>query len=282
MSCHAGTTRVHKIGCLVVFLCLGCETRSSIPAASATDPSAVSSSPRTGQIRIAAAADMRYALAELIQKYEQHHTDTRISVSFGSSGTLFSQLSNRAPFDLFLSADSDFPRKLIEQGQALADSEFRYADGHIIVWVRNDSSLDVAERGIEVLKDPAVRKIAIANPQHAPYGRAAMAALKSLRIHDAIESRLVLGENISQTAQLVESGAADVGIVALSLARAPALRNRGQFWEIPADAYPPIQQAGAVMTWAQDIPAARGFSEFLLSPDAGDVLHEYGFTRPKD
>lgn len=282
IDCRRATC-VCGLACLLAgWLLAGCESRPAAPSSPNASVPQVSKAENVQQVRVAAAADLRYALTELIQKYEGQHSGTKITATFGASGTLFAQLSNRAPFDLLLSADSEFPQKLIEQKLALADSEFKYAVGHIVVWTPRDSPLDVAARGIAVLKDPAVKKVAIANPQHAPYGRAAMAALKSLGVHDAIESRLVLGENVSQTAQLVESGAADVGIIALSLARAPAMRDKGIYWEIPIDAHPPILQGGAVTTWAQDVPAALAFREYLLGPEAGDVLTEYGFTRPKD
>src|SRR4029077_6100604 len=134
----------------------------------------------------------------------------------------------QAPFDIFFSADIDYPRKLIDAGLADADSEFLYAEGRSVGWVPNSSPLDLETLGIRAVADPSVRKVAIANPQHAPYGRAAEAALKTLGAYDAVKDRLVFGENIAQAAQFVESGAADVGLIALSLALSPAMKDKGR------------------------------------------------------
>ena len=141
--------------------------------------------------------------------------DSPSKTTFGSSGNFFAQLSNKAPLDIFFSADIGYPRKLIEQGDGLKETEFSYAVGHLGIWVRNDSSLDLDKNEITVLSDPAVKKIAIANPRFAPYGRAAEAALKHFEIYESIQDRLVLGDNIAQTAQFVESGAADVGVTTI-------------------------------------------------------------------
>src|SRR5262249_16120402 len=140
----------------------------------------------------------------------------KVTPTYGSSGNFYSQLTHEAPFDVYLSADIEYPRKLIAAN--LADGEFLYGVGRIVVWVPKASPLDVEKLGIEALADPSVRKISSANPAHAPYGRAAEAAMKKLGVYEAVQERLVLGENIAQTAQFVESGAADVGVIALSLA----------------------------------------------------------------
>src|SRR5262249_39922487 len=157
-----------------------------------------------------------------------------------------------APFDLYLSADIDYPRKLMESRLALQESEFVYAVGHLVVWVPNGSKLDLDRLGIRAVADPSVKKLAIANPKHAPYRRAAEAALKKFGIYDDVKDRLVLGENIAQTAQFVESGSADVGIIALSLALAPAMRDKGRYWTVPLDAYPRLEQGGVILSWAKD------------------------------
>jgi molybdate transport system substrate-binding protein len=166
-------------------------------------------------LRIAAAADLRYALDDLVKAFRQQHADVRIEPAYGSSGMFYAQLTNRAPFDLFLSADVQYPQKLAEQGLVLPGSEFSYADGRIVLWSGNATGVDVERLGMDALRQPAVRHIAIANPAHAPYGRAAEAALRSLGIYDAVKDKLVMGENISQTFQMAQSGAAEVGIVAL-------------------------------------------------------------------
>jgi molybdate transport system substrate-binding protein len=188
------------------------------------------------------------------------------------------QLTNHAPFDLFLSADVQYPRKLSEQGLILPGSEFTYADGRIVLWASTASGVDVERLGMDALRQPAVRHIAIANPAHAPYGRAAEAALRSLGVYDAVKDKLVMGENISQTFQMAESGAAEVGIVALSLAMAPAASGQGRYWEVPRDAYPRIQQGGAILKWTRNPAAAQAFRAFLLAPEGRAILKRYGFS----
>ncbi len=233
-------------------------------------------------VTVAAAADLKFAFDEVVGEFRQQHTEIQVEPSYGSSGNFFSQLSNKAPFDMFLSADIGYPRKLIEQEFADKDSEFQYAIGHIVIWVRNDSTLDVKERGMAVLNDPAAHKIAIANPKHAPYGRAAEAALKHFEIYDTVQERLVLGENIAQATQFVESGAADVGIIALSLAMAPPLRDKGRYWLVPADSYPKLEQGGVILSWANDRPACEKLRSFMMSEPGRAILRRYGFEPPQE
>jgi len=229
-------------------------------------------------LRIAAAADLRYALEDVAKAFRQQHGAVRIEPAYGSSGMFYAQLVNHAPFDLFLSADVQYPRKLSEQGLTLPGSDFNYADGRIVLWTGNASGVDLARLGMEALRQPAVHHIAIANPAHAPYGRAAEAALRSLGVYDAVKDKLVMGENISQTFQMAESGAAEVGIVALSLAMAPAASGQGRYWEVPRDAYPRIQQGGAILKWTRNPAAAQAFRAFLLAPEGRAILKRYGFS----
>jgi len=216
----------------------------------------------------------------LIPAFQKAHPQITVSPTFGSSGNFFAQILNEAPFDLFLSADIDYPRRLIEEGKGLKDSEFLYAVGHLVLWVRSDSPLDPARDGIAVLTAEGVGKIAIANPAHAPYGRAAVAALKSLGAYDSVEPRLVLGENVAQAAQFVESGAADAGVFALSLAVAPELRERGKYWEFPLDSHPRLEQGGVILSNSKDQAAAESFREFLVSDKGREVLKQFGFLLP--
>jgi molybdate transport system substrate-binding protein len=229
---------------------------------------------------VAAAADLKFALDEVVGAFERQHPDIRVKATYGSSGSFFAQLSNEAPFDLFLSADIDYPRKLIEQGKAEKGSEFLYAVGHLVVWVPAASKLDVQKLGIRALADPSVKKVAIANPRQAPYGRAAEAALKKLGVYDDVKGRLVLGENIAQAAQFVESGAADAGVIALSLALAPAMRDTGRYWEVPLDAYPRLEQGGVLLKWAKDPEAAQALLDFLTGGEGRAILKRYGFILP--
>src|SRR5439155_3328701 len=184
-------------------------------------PSGDAATPR--EVRVAAASDLKFAFDELARDFQARHTGIAVKVTYGSSGNFYTQLASEAPFDLFLSADLDYPRKLVAQGRAVKETEFQYAVGRLVVWVPNGSPLDLDQLGIRAVTDPRVKKVAIANPRHAPYGRAAEAALKHAGVYDQVKDRLVLGENIAQAAQFVESGAADVGLVALSLALAPTL-----------------------------------------------------------
>ncbi|MBL9002500.1 MAG: molybdate ABC transporter substrate-binding protein [Phycisphaerae bacterium] len=242
---------------------------------------AESSVPRA--VAVAAAADLKFALDEVIARFHEANPGIIVTPTYGSSGNFYAQLTNRAPYDIYFSADVDFPRKLAQAGLTVKDSQFDYAIGQIVVWVRNDSPIDVQTLGIESLTHPSVRKIAIANPEHAPYGRAAEAAMKSLGIQDRVKERLVLGENIAQTAQFVEAGAADIGIIALSLALAPALSDKGRYWAVPLDSYPPLEQAGVILSWAKDIEATQRFKAFVTGTREGDgraILKRYGFVLP--
>jgi molybdate transport system substrate-binding protein len=229
-------------------------------------------------LRIAAAADLRYALDDLVKAFRQGHNDVRIEPTYGSSGMFYAQLVNHAPFDLYLSADVQYPHKLAEQGLIVPGSEFNYADGHIVLWSGNASGIDVQHQQMNAIRQPAVRHIAIANPAHAPYGRAAEAALRSLGIYNEVRDKLVMGENISQAFQMAQSGAAEVGIVALSLAMAPGTAGQGHYWEVPRTAYPRIQQGGAIMKWARNPEAAQAFRAFLLAPEGRAILKRYGFS----
>lgn len=236
----------------------------------------VSSAPKV-ELAVAAAADLKFAFEDLKAEFQKAHPNIEVKVTYGASGSFYSRLSNRAPFDVFLSADSDYPRKLSEQELAIAKTQFRYAIGHIELWVLKDSALDLEKNGIQVLLDPAVGKIAIANPKHAPYGRAAEAALKSLGIYDQIQDRLVLGENMAQAFQYVESGAADIGIVARSLTMAPATLDKGRSWSIPDSAYPKMEQVGVILSWVQNREAAESLKSFLVSERGQEILKSYGF-----
>jgi molybdate transport system substrate-binding protein len=231
------------------------------------------------KLSIAAAADLKFALDDLIKEFEGKYPAAKVNVTYGSSGNFFAQFQSGAPFDLFFSADIAYPRKLAEVGLG-ADNVFLYAIGRIVVWVPKDSPVDVEKLGIKALLDPSVRKIAVANPEHAPYGRAAVAAMKALNVYDTVASRLVYGENIAQTAQFVQSGAADVGILALSLAIAPQMRNAGRFWQVPLDAYPQMEQGGIILKSSRNLEAARAFREFVLGGHGREVLERYGFYLP--
>jgi molybdate transport system substrate-binding protein len=233
--------------------------------------------PSTKSISVAAASDLKFAFEEITAEFNKEHPHLHIETTFGSSGNFYSQLSNKAPFDMFFSADLDYPRRLIEQGDAARESEFLYGVGHIGIWIRTDSPLDLSRDGIAVLKNDSVKKIAIANPRFAPYGRAAEAALKHFDIYECVKDRLVIGENIAQAAHFVESGAADVGIIAASLATASPLKDKGRFWPLPSESHPTLVQGGVILSWAKDRDACEQFKSFVTSPSGQAVLKRFGF-----
>lgn len=237
--------------------------------------------PAPQTLSIAAAADLRFALDDLTRDFHAQHPAITVQPAYGSSGSFYAQLRNGAPFDLFLSADVDYPRRLAADGIAAPDTVFVYAVGRIAVWTPAASPLDVAALGMRALEADSVHHVAIANPRHAPYGRAAEAAMKSAGVYDKVAPKLVLGENIAQTLEFVESGAADAGIVALSLALAPAVRGQGKYWEVPLGTYPRVEQGGAILKQARAPRAARAFRAFLLSAQGARVLARYGFSLPE-
>ncbi len=230
------------------------------------------------QLTIAAAADLQPALT-LISDQFQHETRTGVRLIFGSSGNFFSQIENGAPYDLFLSADVSYPEKLQAARLIEPGSLTPYAIGNIVLWAPSKSSVDVS-KGLSVLADRNVKKIAIANPSHAPYGRAAEAALKKAGLWDKVSPKLVIGENISQAAQFVQSGNADVGILALSLVLAPAMKGQSRYFEIPQKLYPPLRQASVILKSSSHKQQAKAFVEFMRGPQAIAVLKQYGFVVP--
>jgi molybdate transport system substrate-binding protein len=230
------------------------------------------------EIRVAAAADLQFALTDLATQYEKQ-SGTKVSISFGSSGNFFAQLENGAPFDVFFSADSAYPRKLEAAGLTEPGTLAIYARGRIAVWTSPGSSFDFEKNGLSTLLDPNIQKVAIANPEHAPYGRAAVAALKQAGLYDQLKSKLVIGENISQAAQFVQSGSAQAGIVALSLTVSPAMKD-GHRWLVPENLYPPLDQSVVVLKSSANKAAAKAFLEFLRTPEAQSTFSRYGFTLP--
>ncbi|MCC6964974.1 MAG: molybdate ABC transporter substrate-binding protein [Nitrospira sp.] len=231
------------------------------------------------EVSIAAASDLNFAFKELVVEYEKA-TGNHVKLSLGSSGNFYAQIQNGAPFDLYFSADIGYPKKLEEAGLTVPGSLYRYAVGRIVLWAGTASRLDVS-KGLDVLREPGIRKIAIANPKHAPYGRAAVAAMESFHVYEAVKEKLILGENISQAAQFIESGACEIGIVALSLALSPAMADKGTYWEIPSDAYPPLEQGAVILKQSKNQDAAGRFLEFLKGSKGQDIMRRYGFTLPE-
>lgn len=230
------------------------------------------------EIRVAAAADLKFAMADLAAQFTKQ-TGTKVNVTYGSSGNFFSQIQNGAPFDLFFSADATYPEELEAAGLAEAHTLYRYAVGRIVAWAPAGSRLDFSKLGLRALLDPTVQRIAIANPEHAPYGRAAVAALRDAGIYEQVKAKLVYGENISQAAQFVESGNAQAGIVAMSLALSPAMKD-GKSWIIPEHMHAPIEQEAIVLKASKDKDAARAFLDYVQSAPGRAVLEKFGFAIP--
>ncbi len=230
------------------------------------------------EITVAAAADLQFAFQDVSGRF-QKETGHNVKLTFGSSGNFFAQIQNGAPFDIFFSADIDYPRKLEAAGLTEPGTLYPYATGKIVLWTPKASALDL-NRGPQVLLDPNVKKIAIANPQHAPYGRAAVAALQHEGIYDKVADKFVLGENVSQTASFVVSGSADIGIIALSLALAPSMKEKGRFAEIASGDYPAIEQGAVILRSSQQKGIARQFLAFLKTPAMQELLRSYGFGIP--
>jgi len=231
------------------------------------------------EINVAAAADLSAALQEVATNYEKR-TGVAVKLSFGASGALTQQIQNGAPFDVFFSADMDYPRQLIAAGQADGATLYRYAVGQLVLWVPKDSPLDVEHKGMDVLLDPSVKKISVANPQHAPYGRAAAAALKHYGLSEKVSDRLVLGENVAQAAQFVESGNAQAGLVALAHAMAPAMQGKGRYWIVPAEAYLPLDQGVVLISHSPHREDAAAFLGFVKTEEVAGLLRRYGFSSP--
>lgn len=232
------------------------------------------------ELSVAAASNFSYALGEIVTAFETVHPEVSVSVSYGSSGNFYAQLQAGAPYDIFLSADMVYPRRLAGAGFALDGEVFTYAIGHIVLWVPGTSPLDVASLGMRALLGPSVRKIAIANPGLAPYGAAAQAAMKSFGVYARARPKLILGENIAQTAQFVQSGAADIGILAKSLALGPRMRKAGRFWEIPQRAHAAIEQGGIILAGTRHPGEARALRDFIHSRRGAVILERYGYARP--
>ncbi len=226
-------------------------------------------------IHVAAASDLNFAIKEIIAGFE-HHSGQKVQLTLGSSGNFYSQIINGAPFDVFLSADLNYPKKLEDANDAVRGSTFVYGVGRIVLWVPNRSGLAPEKTGMQILAGPAVKKIAIANPEHAPYGQAAVAAMQHAKVYEAVKKKLVLGENISQAAQFVQSGAADIGIVALSLALSPPMSQSGKYWTVPESTYPRLEQGAVLLKHGGD--SAKAFHVWLRSPESKMIFAKYGFV----
>ncbi|MDA8328489.1 MAG: molybdate ABC transporter substrate-binding protein [Betaproteobacteria bacterium] len=225
---------------------------------------------------IAAAADLKFAMDDLIHNFKSTHPNDEIKVVYGSSGNFTTQITQGAPYDVFFSADIGFPRKLAQM-KMTASPVIPYAMGRIVLWsaTRNASKMSLSS-----LTDPSITRIAIANPKHAPYGQRAEEALRSAGLWDKVEPKLVYGENIAQTAQFVQTGNAQVGIIALSLAVNPQLASQGGYWLIPDSLHSPMEQAYVITSHGAENPLAHQFVAYMNSTPARAIMTQYGFVLP--
>lgn len=230
------------------------------------------------KITIAAAADLKFAMDEIVVEFKKTNPSDEVEVIYGSSGKFHTQIQQNAPYDLFFSADIAFARALEKAG--LAASEVRpYAIGRIVLW---SATHDASKMTLASLTDAQIRRIAIANPKHAPYGKRAQEALESVGLWDKLQSKFVYGENIAHTAQFAETGNAQVGIIALALAVNPQLARKGGYWLIPDNLHEPLEQAFIITKRAQQNKLAKQFADYMASNPARAVMVKYGFVLPND
>lgn len=229
---------------------------------------------------MAASANMSHAAKEVASVFELR-TGCQVKLSFAASGTIYSQIINGAPFDVFLSADSGYPERLEKAGEAVKGSRRTYALGRLVVWSSTAKEIDTKRLQMKGLSDKRVKRIAIANPRHAPYGRAAVEALRYYGIYERVRPKLVLAESLGHAAQLVDSGAAQIGIIGLSLVVSKPLEGKGVYWVVPERAHRPIEQAVVVPRRSgKRISRAMEFVDFLVGARGREILGRYGYSLP--
>lgn len=233
---------------------------------------------RAETLLVAAAADLSYCIDELGAAFTKQVPQAQVKVSTGASGNFYGQIRHGAPFDVFLSADMDYPAQLGRDGAAVAATLTPYAIGRIVLWTL-DARFDV-KQGMRVFDDARLTRVAIANPAVAPYGRAAKAALEAAGKWPALQPKLVIGENVAQAVQFVQTGNAQIGIVSLASVVSPRLKGQGSYHLVPEAGLAPITQGAIVTAHGKDKPLAKLFVQFLSSPAARDILQRHGFGLP--
>lgn len=228
------------------------------------------------KITIAAAADLKFAMDDIVTTFKKANPGDELDVIYGSSGKFHTQIQQGAPYDLFFSADIGFARELAKAGHAASEVK-AYALGRIVLW---STSVDASKMTLESLTDPKFTRIAIANPKHAPYGKRAEEALRAAGVWDKVEPKLVYGENIAHTAQFVQTGNAQVGIVALSLVVSPELASKGGYWLVPDKLHEPLEQGFIITQRAAGSALAKRFSDYMNSKPARALMTRYGFVMP--
>jgi len=229
------------------------------------------------KITVAAAADLKFAMEEVAAYFRSSHPDDVVDVIFGSSGKAHTQIQQGAPYDLYFSADESFPQELIERGLSASPKVIPYALGRIVLW---SNTLDASKMTLESLVNPEIIHVATANPAHAPYGRRGVEALKAAGVWERVEPKMVYGENITQASQFVQSGNAQVGIIALSIAMAPELSSKGGYFLIPDELHEPLKQGFIITKRAENNALAHKFADFMNSQEARSVMIRYGFVLP--
>ena len=229
-------------------------------------------------VNVYAASDLQLAMRSITRAFEQANPQDHVKVTFGSSGKGYAQIASGAPHDLFFSADMAYAERLEKEGLTLAKPK-PYGLGRLVIWTPTDLEVDVS-KGLEVLLEPRIKKVAIANPEHAPYGRAAKEALEKLGLWEKIKNKLVLAENISQAAHYTLSGAAEAGLLALPLVIEGELSQKGHYELVPKELHEPLIQGFVVMKKAENNLAALRFAEFFGSSKAREILSLHGFEMP--
>jgi molybdate transport system substrate-binding protein len=236
----------------------------------------VSSNAQAEKITIAAAADLKFALDEIVTSFKKTQPGSEVQVIYGSSGKFHTQIQQGAPYDLFFSADIAYPRELAKKGFAASETR-PYAVGRIVLW---SNSMDATKMTLASLTDLKIARIAIANPKHAPYGKRAEEALKASGSWDKLQKKLVFGENIAHTAQFVQTGNAQVGIIALALALNPELSKNGGYYLIPDNLHNPLEQGFVITKQASSKPLAKKFADYMGSKQTRAIMTRYGFVLP--
>ncbi len=229
------------------------------------------------KVNVAAAANLRYVMEDIKAAYLKLNPKAKINLTFGGSGTLVQQIANGAAFDFFMAADDEFPQKLKAKGLTTGSINV-YAYGKLALY---STTFDVNVKGLDVLKNPNIKKIAIANPETAPYGERSIELLKSLQLYDKLQSKIVIAENISAAAQYAFTGNTELGFVALSLAIAPEMNGKGSYFTIPSKMYKPIAQACVLIKKSTLNTEAGKFRKFVLSPSNKAIWEKYGYGIPK-
>ena len=231
-------------------------------------------------LAVAAAGDLRGTLEDVKRAFETRHPGTRIDLSFGASGSLTAQILQGAPFDVFLSADTGFPEQIQRAGLASPEWPFPYARGFLTLWIRREFKLDPAATGLRALLDPRLKRIALANPKVAPYGRAAESALQKAGLLETLKARIVFGDNIAQAAQFLQTGAAEAGLISFSQAHHPSLEGAGMAWKLPEAIAPALRQSGVILARSHDPALARNLRDFLVGSEGQAILSRRGFGKP--